>query len=251
MELVQRVPGEPATIVDLGCGPGQLTHILRERWPSAEIVGVDSSAEMIDKALRDNADPHVTYELADVLTWTPDLPGVGLLDGGAADTAAASHVDLVISNAMFQWVPEQLDVIERLTRMTDTLAFQVPNNFDAPSHALMREVAGRSPYADHLDGFAFRTGVGPATYLDLLAGLGWEVDAWETTYQHILQGEEAVFDWVSGTGARPVLQALPDELRPRFEADYKAALRQAYPQRPWGTVLPFTRAFVVAARVAS
>jgi trans-aconitate 2-methyltransferase len=112
----------------------------------------------------------------------------------------------------------------------------------------MRAVAGRTPYAEHLGGLAFRTGTGAATYLDLLAGRGWSVDAWETTYQHILHGEDAVFDWVAGTGARPVLQALPDEVRPRFEDDYKAALREAYPSRPWGTVLPFTRVFVVARR---
>jgi len=231
VELVQRVPGEPATIADLGCGPGQLTHILRERWPSAEITGVDSSPEMIDAARAGNADPLVKYTLADASTWMP-----------------ASRVDLVISNAMFQWVPDQLAVIERLAEVTDTLAIQVPNNFDAPSHALMREIAGRAPYARHLDGFEFRTGVGAGSYLELLAGIGWKVDAWETTYQHILQGENAVFDWVSGTGARPVLQALPDELRPQFEDDYKAALREAYPSRAWGTVLPFARVFVVAQR---
>ncbi|MGZ5368909.1 MAG: methyltransferase domain-containing protein [Aeromicrobium sp.] len=234
-ELVQRVRGDPAMIVDLGCGPGQLTHILRARWRSAQIIGVDSSPDMIGKALAGNTDPRVAYELADVSTWTPTLPGA----------------DLIISNAMFQWVPDQLDVIKRLAEVTDTLAFQVPNNFDSPSHALMREVAGRSPYAEHLDGFAFRTGVGAETYLDMLAGLGREVDAWETTYQHILPGEDAVFDWVSGTGARPVLQALPDDLRPRFEAEYKAALRVAYPRKAWGTVLPFARVFVVAQRPAA
>ena len=214
------------------------------------IVGVDSSPDMIDKAIRDNADPHVAYELGDVTGWLPNLLDVGLVDGGAADTATVSRPDLIISNAMFQWVPDQLDVIGRLTEMTDTLAFQVPNNFDAPSHALTREVAGRSPYSDHVDGFAFGTGIGASTYLDLLAGLGWEVDAWETTYQHILHGEDAVFDWVSGTGARPILQALPDDLRKRFEEEYKAALREAYPSHEWGTVLPFARVFVVAARVA-
>jgi trans-aconitate 2-methyltransferase len=229
VELVQRVPGEPATIVDLGCGPGHLTRIVRERWPLAEITGVDSSPEMIDAARTGNVDPLVKYTLADASTWKP-----------------ASRVDLVISNAMFQWVPDQLAVIERLAEVTDTLAIQVPNNFDAPSHVLMREIAGRAPYARHLDGFEFRTGVGAGSYLELLAGIGWTVDAWETTYQHILQGENAVFDWVSGTGARPVLQALPDELRPQFEDDYKAALREAYPSRAWGTVLPFSRVFVVA-----
>lgn len=229
VELVHRVPGEPRAIVDLGCGPGQLTHILRERWPSAEITGVDSSPVMIDKAKAGNNDPHVSYALGDVSDWV-------------------GHADLIISNAMFQWVPDQLEVIERLAGLTDTLAFQVPDNFGAPSHALMREVAGRTPYAKHLDGFEFRLGIGVETYLDLLAGLGWTVDVWETTYQHILQGDDAVFEWVSGTGARPVLQSLPDDVRPGFVDDYKAALREAYPQRSWGTVLPFARVFVVARR---
>ena len=232
-ELVQRVPGDPATIIDLGCGPGQLTHILRERWPAARIVGVDSSGEMIDKARRDNDDPGVTYELADASAWMPE-----------------GRADLVISNAMFQWVPDQLDVIRRLATVTDTLAIQVPNNFDAPSHALMREIAGHAPYAEHLVDVESRLGTSVETYLDLLAGLGWTVDAWETTYQHILPGEDAVFGWVSGTGARPVLQALPedvpDDIRGRFEQEFKTALREAYPAHAWGTVLPFARVFVVA-----
>lgn len=232
-DLVQRIPGEPRTIVDLGCGPGQLTRILRERWPTARITGVDSSEEMIDKAVRENTDPMTTYVRADVTGWTPE-----------------DEQDLVVSNAMFQWVDNQFDLITRLTEIAGTIAIQVPNNFGAPSHALMREVAGRAPYVGYLDGLKFRAGVGAEAYLDLFAGLGWSVDAWETTYQHILQGDDAVFHWVSGTGARPVLQALPDDIRPGFEADYKAALREAYPQRSWGTVLPFARVFVVAARVA-
>ncbi|MEO6471241.1 MAG: methyltransferase domain-containing protein, partial [Aeromicrobium sp.] len=228
-DLIQRVSGDPSTIVDLGCGPGQLTGILRERWPSAKILGVDSSSEMIDQANAGNTDAAVRYELGDVADWT-------------------GRADLIVSNAMFQWVHNQLDVIKRLTDITETFALQVPNNFDAPSHALMREVAGQEQYADHLQDVEFRTGVDAGTYLDLFAGLGWTVDAWETTYQHILQGEDAVFEWISGTGARPVLQALPDDIRPRFEADYKAALREAYPCRDWGTVLPFARVFVVARR---
>ena len=229
VDLISQVPGDASTIVDLGCGPGQLTHVLRERWPQAQITGVDSSPEMIDKAIADNTDPHASYELADVSKWS-------------------GEADLIVSNALFQWVPDQLDVLTRLTGRTGTIAVQVPNNFDAPSHALMREVAARSPYAEHLEGFEFRTGFGAETYLDLFAGLGWSVDAWETTYQHILPGDDAVFTWVSGTGARPVLQALPDGIREEFVEDYKAALREAYPRRPWGTVLPFARAFVVAQR---
>ena len=91
-------------------------------------------------------------------------------------------------------------------------------------------------------------GTDPQAYLELFAGLGWDVDVWDTTYRHVLEGDDPVFSWISGTGARPVLQALPDDLRPRFEQEYKAALREAYPQQPWGTVLPFTRVFAVAHR---
>ncbi len=248
VDLVQRVSSRPRTIVDLGCGPGQLTRVLRERWPDAEITGVDSSAEMIDKAVRDNTDPHASYVLADVFAWKPNLLGDGLLDGKAADSAAASHVDLIVSNAMFQWVDDQLEVIRRLTEVADTIAIQVPNNFDSPTHKLMREVAAWPPYAEHLSDITFRTGTDAQTYLELFGGLGWTVDAWETNYLHVLHGDNAVFDWVSGTGARPVLQALPDGVRQRFEDDYKAALRRAYPSRPWGTVLPFARVFVIASR---
>lgn len=229
VDLIARVPGDAETIVDLGCGPGQLTRVLRERWPSAQVTGVDSSPEMIDKANADNQDPRASYELADVSTWT-----------GTAD--------VIVSNALFQWVPDALDVLRRLTEVTGTIAVQVPVNFDAPSHTLMRDVARREPYAEHLEDFEFRIGLGVEDYLELFAGLGWSVDAWETTYQHILPGDDAVFTWVSGTGARPVLQALPDGVRERFVEEYKAVLREAYPKRPWGTVLPFARAFVVARR---
>lgn len=228
-DLIGRVTGDPATIVDLGCGPGQLTGVLRERWPDASIVGVDSSAEMIERANAGNDDSKASYELADVTEWT-----------GTAD--------LIVSNALFQWVPRQLDVIGRLTEFADEVAIQVPNNFDAPSHALMRDIAARPPYAQYLAEFEFRLGTGIETYLDLFAGRGWSVDAWETTYQHILSGEDAVFAWVSGTGARPVLQALPPDIRAEFVEEYRAALRTAYPRRRWGTVLPFARVFVVARR---
>lgn len=189
---------------------------------------------MIEQAGGANQDPRVSYVLADVSGWQPE-----------------GHVDLIVSNALFQWVPDQLDVISRLATSTDTIAIQVPNNFDAPSHALMREVAERPAYAEHLEGFEFRTGAGAETYLDLFSGLGWSVDVWETTYQHVLAGDDAVFAWVSGTGARPVMQALPDRVREEFVEDYKAVLREAYPRRPWGTVLPFARVFVVASRLTS
>jgi len=234
VDLVARVQGEPATIVDLGCGPGHLAAVLRGRWPDAAIHGVDSSPEMIAKANADNADDRVTYELADVATWTSPEP-----------------VDLIVSNALFQWVPDQLDVIRRLSGLVapgGTFALQVPSNYDAPSHTLLHGISSQPPYAEHTEGLHGDRGTHPEAYLELFAGLGWTVDAWQTTYLHVLPGEDPVFDWISGTGARPILQALPDGLREDFVVSYKAALREAYPARPWGTVLPFTRTFAVARR---
>lgn len=238
-ELVARIPGAAETIVDLGCGPGHLTPVLRDRWPEAHIIGVDSSAEMIDRANGENSDPLVRYELGDLRDWAH------------SDNACGSDpVDLILSNATFQWVPDQLELIPRLRdRLAPggRLAFSVPNNFDQPSHRLLREVAERAPYAEHTAGLLRATGVGPGTYLSLLAGPGWRLDVWETTYLHVLDGEDPVFGWISGTGARPVLQALPDNLRAQFSTEYRALLRAAYPRQDWGTVLPFQRVFVVAA----
>lgn len=234
VDLVARVEGEPRTIVDLGCGPGHLTAVLRARWPAATIHGLDSSAEMIDRAIADNADEQVTYELADVATWTTDEPA-----------------ELIISNALFQWVPDQLAVIRRLAQRVvpgGSFALQVPRNYDAPSHRLLREISSLPPFGEHTTGLHADRGTTPSAYLELFSELGWTVDLWETTYFHVLPGEDPVFDWVSGTGARPILQALPDGLREDFVEAYKTALRAAYPATSWGTVLPFTRTFAAARR---
>lgn len=233
VDLVSRIRSEARSVVDLGCGPGQLTPVLRERWPQAQITGLDSSSEMIAKAQGGNTDPLTTYAVADATQWVPEQP-----------------VDVLVSNAMLQWVPGHADLLLPWTEHLapgGALAFQVPGNFDAPSHRLLWETAARPDYAPFIRDLGPRAGVlDPADYLALLSRPGWQVDAWETTYLHVLQGEDPVFEWISGTGARPVLQALPDQVRPQFEAEYKAVLREAYPRREVGTVLPFRRIFVVA-----
>lgn len=234
VDLVARVPGEASTVVDLGCGAGNLTSVLRERWPDADVLGVDSSPDMVERARTDSTDPRARYEQADVVAWEPDGP-----------------VDVITSNAMFQWVPEQDEVLRRLAGHVvpgGSIAVQVPNNAEAPSHALMRDVARRDAYAAHTEDLLGVRGTDPGAYLELFAGLGWSCDAWETTYLHVLPGDDPVFEWVKGTGLRPFLQALPDDLRDRFVEDYKAELRSAYPRRPFGTVLPFRRSFAVATR---
>jgi trans-aconitate 2-methyltransferase len=127
----------------------------------------------------------------------------------------------------------------------------MPGNFASPSHVLLHELATSAPYAEHTAGLARPASAEPGDYLADLAALGCTVDAWETTYLHVLTGEDPVFTWVAATGARPILQALPDDEREQFEATYKARLREAYPEQPYGTVLPFRRIFVVAQRTGS
>jgi len=231
VELLARVDADPATVVDLGCGPGNLTALLVERWPGARVVGLDSSAEMIEKARATT--PAVDFRVADLRDWA----------------TGADQVDVLVSNATLQWVPGHVELLPDLVARVKAggwLAFQVPGNFEEPSHTIRAELAAQAPYAEHTTGVAVPGSHDPEVYLHALRGLGCDVDAWETTYLHVLEGEDAVFTWVSGTGARPTLQALPDDLRGRFEEEFKRRLRAAYPDRDGRVVLPFRRVFVVA-----
>jgi trans-aconitate 2-methyltransferase len=186
---------------------------------------------MIDRANTAQI-PGVRFEVADLRTWRP-----------------ADEVDVLVSNATLQWVPGHLELLPQLVARVAPggwFAFQVPGNFDEPSHVLLHELGADARFSPYLQGIARPDGHGPSTYLETLLGLGCEVDAWETTYLHLLPGEDPVFTWISGTGARPALQALPDEAREEFVREYKQLLRDAYPAGPHGTVLPFRRVFAVA-----
>lgn len=238
VELLARVQADaPQRVVDLGCGPGNLTALLPRRWPAARVAGVDSSPEMIERARRDVAD--VDFGVADLREWA---------------AATGEPVDVLVSNATLQWVPGHLDLLPALVDRVapgGTLAFQVPGNFDEPSHVIRAELAAEEPYAPHTRGVAVPAAHDAASYLRVLEGLGCAVDAWETTYLHVLDtthDPDPVFTWVSGTGARPTLQALPHDLRPAFEDELKRRLRAAYPARGHRVVLPFRRVFAVATR---
>ena len=230
VELLARVRATaPRRVVDLGCGPGNLTRLLAERWPGADVLGLDSSAAMVEKAPSGDG---LRFAVADLRSWRPAEP-----------------VDVIVSNATLQWVPGHLDLLPRLVEHVAPggwFAFQVPGNFDEPSHVIRRDLAAEEPFAAHTAGVAAPDAFGPGAYLAALAGLGCTVDAWETTYLHVLHGDDPVFTWVSGTGARPTIQALPDGLRDRFVEEFKTRLRSAYPAGQHGTVLPFRRVFVVA-----
>ncbi len=237
VELVGRIGAvDPRTVVDLGCGPGNLTGLLRQRWPDATVTGLDSSPEMVARARL--LDDGVAYAVADLRDW-------------ASTGATAGTVDVLVCNATLQWVPGHLDLLPSLVaavRPGGWLAFQVPGNFDQPSHTIRRDLAATAPYDEQTAGVAAPEAHDATTYLRALQPLVSTVDAWETTYLHVLHGDDPVFTWVSGTGARPTLQALDDTLRPAFEQELRRRLREAYPDDGHGVVLPFRRVFVVSQR---
>ena len=238
-ELVGRVGAErPDRVVDLGCGDGALTAALAARWPGALVEGVDRSPEMIARAEPRTIPGRLRFVRADVRDWRPDAP-----------------VDVVVSNAALQWVPEHG---ERLTDWVVALApggwlaFQVPGNDRAPSHAILDELRSAPRWRDRLAAAAPGPRVlEPGEYLARLEDRGCAVDAWETTYQHVLPGADAVLEWVKGSALRPVVSSLDGAERAEFLAAYAARLRDAYPARPFGTVMPFRRIFVVAQRPAA
>ncbi|NUU23856.1 MAG: trans-aconitate 2-methyltransferase [Streptomycetaceae bacterium] len=236
-DLLARVPtADPRRVLDLGCGPGNATAELAARWPDAYITGLDNSPAMIDAAHEHARPGRLDFALADLRTWNPE-PGV----------------DVMLSNAALHWVPGHL---ARLPRWTDALnpggafAVQIPGNFADPTHVLLGELAASARWKDRLDGVALvRTEVGSADdYLDVLARPGFRVDAWETVYRHVLHGPDPVLAWVKGTALRPVLAALDAAGRREFLTEYGALLADAYPEKAYGTVLPFRRIFAVATR---
>ncbi|WP_037599897.1 methyltransferase domain-containing protein [Streptacidiphilus rugosus] len=239
-DLLARVPvlpREPAsTILDMGCGPGNSTQVLRRRWPEARIIAVDSSTDML-AAARTAGEPTADYVLADARQFD----------------VAAVMPDLIVSNAMLHWVPDHRELLLRWAaalRPGASLAVQVPGNFTAPNHTLLAGLTRTRRWnrvlSGIMDGFSV---IEPAEYVETLAGADCTVDAWETTYSILLSGPDAVLEWAMGTGLRPVLTRLDDpEERDRFLAAYSALLRDAYPVGPHGTVFPFRRIFAVATR---
>lgn len=233
-DLLSRVQAtDPGYVADLGCGPGNLTVALAGRWPGAEVLGVDNSPEMIDAAQARARPPGLSFKLGDVRDWRPERP-----------------VDVLVSNAVLQWVPGHLEVVRRWPGMLAAggwLAFQLPGNFDQPTHAILLDLVTSGRWAPLLAGVSLNRQAGdPADYLDLLARAGCSVDAWETTYLHVLHGPDPVVEWYRGTGLRPVLAALDPGQAEEFVADYRKRIEAAYPAAPYGTVLPFRRVFVVA-----
>jgi trans-aconitate 2-methyltransferase len=238
VELVARVGAEsPRSVVDLGCGEGTLTASLAQRWPGSRVTGIDSSATMLAAAASHATPGRVEFTAGDVAEWRADGP-----------------VDVIVSNAVLHWVPDHERLLTRWAgwlRPGGWLAVQVPGNFRAPTHALLAELCRSPRWAGRLADEAPRpdTVLEPAGYLDVLTAAGLDADVWETTYLHVLSGDDPVLGWVRSTVLRPVLAQLPDDDAAAFTDEYAAALRAAYPVRSDGTTaLPFRRIFAVGTR---
>lgn len=242
LDLIARIGTDaPEVVVDLGCGNGPATLLLAQRWPGARIVGVDSSEDMLVAARELDVEGRVEWVLGDIAQWDPSSIG--------------APIDVLVTNAALQWIDGHRDLIRPWLEALPEggwFAMQVPGNFSAPSHVLMREAGLRHPRSDAiLDALRRPRSDDVGDYLETLLSAGVRADVWGTTYLQVLDPEarsdNPVLDWVSGTGLRPVLQALTDEVeRAAYLEDYGAALQEAYPRTEHGVVLPFRRLFAVA-----
>jgi trans-aconitate 2-methyltransferase len=225
-------------IADLGCGTGSLTAELLQRWPAAHVLGVDNSPEMLSKARSREIPGRLEFVLADLRDFEPDEP-----------------LDIVVSNAALQWVPGHLQLLARLATLLSPggyLALQVPGNFGEPTHRLLAELLASPRWSTALpQALASPASHEPEAYLSVLLDAGLVASAWETTYVHLLHGENAVLEWIKGAALRPVLGALPPEDHETLLYEYGALLRDAYPATTHGTVLPFRRVFALGRRAGT
>jgi trans-aconitate 2-methyltransferase len=233
LDLLARVPlTAPSRVVDLGCGAGNVTALIKRRFPAAAVTGVDGSAPMLARARA--ASPDCTFTQGDIAAWAPD-----------------EAPDLIYSNAALHWLDGHEALFPLLLgRLAPggVLAVQMPVMHEAPIRALQHKVAAQGPWAARLAGVGSAPPVQPpAAYWDLLRSHCAALDMWETIYLHALVGEDAVVQWAMGSSLRPFLDALPPDQREDFLAAYRAAVNPAYPRRPDGTtLLPFRRLFLVA-----
>ncbi|RIY00001.1 trans-aconitate 2-methyltransferase [Aureimonas flava] len=227
--------GAGLRIADLGCGPGNSTALLAERFPEAEIIGFDTSDAMLEAARARL--PDARFERADIAAFAPDTP-----------------FDLVFSNAALQWVRGHARLVPALfahVRAGGLLAVQIPDNLADPSQVAMRDIAGEAPFASALGGMdEAREAIAPReTYYDWLAGAASELDVWTTIYNHPMGSPQAITDWFASTGLKPFVDPLDEAGRARFRARYTQEMDRRYPARADGRrLLAFPRLFFVARR---
>jgi trans-aconitate 2-methyltransferase len=235
-DLLARVDlARASQVVDLGCGPGNSTELLLERFPGARVIGTDTSEAML-KSARERL-PNCEFELSDVSSWQPQTPP-----------------DLIFANAVLQWVPGHEPLFPRLFSALapgGVLAVQMPDNLQEPSHRSMREVASKAPWSSVLaDPARVRAPIPPPdAYYDWLAAEAASIDIWRTTYHHPMASPADIVDWVRATGLRPFVDPLSETLRAGFLREYEQRIAEAYPARADGKrLLAFPRLFIVARR---
>ena len=235
-DLLAQVPlAEARRVIDIGCGPGNSTELLVRRWPQAEVIGVDTSADMLRQA-RERL-PGRTFIEANVVHWVPP-----------------EKTDVLFANAIFQWVPGHLRQLQRLLGALTpggVLAVQMPDNLDEPAHVLMREVALLEPWRTTLAETArLRDALPkPGVYYDALGPLCSRLEIWHTIYNHVLDDAAAIVEWVKGSGLRPFVDPLDPPERKAYLAEYTARIASSYlPQADGKVLLRFPRIFIVAVR---
>lgn len=235
-DLVNRIDAaDPALVVDLGCGSGELTATLADRWPSARVLGVDNSASMLESAAA-HASDRVSFAAGNLSSYLPD-----------------PAAEVVVSNAAYQWIDGASAMLSAIAAQLPAggwLAIQVPENFQAPSHRAIRKLVAQPRWQRATGGLRLREDpvLEPDGYVDLFAAAGLVPDVWETTYSQLLPGADPVLEWVKGTALRPVLTALPDSEHAEFLSELSSRLRAVYPALPYGTVFGFRRIFAVGRR---
>lgn len=233
-DLLAAVPrGGIELAVDLGCGPGNSTAVLQAHAPHAQVIGIDSSDDML-RAARARL-PQVRFQLADIQSW----------EAGAAP-------QLILANASLQWLPDHARLYPRLLAQLAPggwLAIQTPDNLQEPAHRLAREVAADGPWAAQIGEVRHAQRHSVQAYYDILGAHACELDIWRTTYFHILDSAAAIVEWFKSTALLPFLQPLQAEQQSAFLERYKEAIAEAYPVQADGRVLlPFPRLFLVARR---
>lgn len=234
LDLVAAIPNTTIErAVDLGCGPGNSTAVLQQRYPAAQIEGIDNDADML-QAARQRL-PHIQFTHADIGAWRSDVP-----------------LDVILADASLQWLPDHARLYPRLMQQLQhggTLAIQTPDNLQEPAHVMAREIASRGTWEAAIGDVQLPQRHNITWYYALLKPSTTRLDVWRTTYMHPLANHQAVVEWFKGSGLRPYLAQLTPEQQEEFLADYLEAIQSAYPSLPDGTVLlPFPRLFIVATR---
>ncbi len=235
IDLLNRIDAAaPREVYDLGAGAGNVTRLLKMRWPDARATGVEYSREMLAKAAA--VAPEIVWQHADLATWRPPQPA-----------------DVIYSNAALHWLDDHAKLLPALfsgLAPGGVLAVQMPRNFSAPSHTAIIEAARSGPWRVKLEPLLRPSPVAdPAFYFDMLSPRAATLDIWETEYLQVLEGENPIKEWTKGTWLRPLLEALDEPDRSRFETCYADLVRRAYPRRADGrTLFPFRRLFIIATR---